>query len=353
MAVVSPLSQGARMFYVGSFTDTSVTIFTIGSDGTFTVKGTVPMGLTPTWLEFSGGRIFSTNEQNGAVADFQVDPVNGGLGFISRRPAGNATTHLSVDRSRRFLLAANYDSGSVIVFPIQVDGIIQPSVSFHQHTGHGKDPNRQEGPHAHQIVLDAENLFAFSPDLGVDKVYQYNFDIATGQLTPNTVPYVEVLPGDGPRHMAIHPTSRWAYLACELSSTIITFSYSPVTGRLTAIQRLPATLVPQAGNAPAEVIVLPNGRYVYLSNRGNDSVAIFSVDQATGMLTAVENHPGGGVMPRGMILDPLDRVLYLMNQGSGTVTAHSVDYETGLSKSRGVVASNLVTPVTAVIVDLV
>jgi len=318
-----------------------------------TPSGKADAGLTPTWIDFSAGHLFSTNEQNGAVVDFQVNFDDGGLNFVNRRPAkGNGTTHLSVDRSNRFLLAANYGSGSVIVFPIQQDGTIEPSVSFQQHTGHGINPDRQEGPHAHQIILDAENLFAFSPDLGVDKVYQYRFDVNTGQLTPNTVPYVEVLPGDGPRHIAFHPTSRWAYLACELSSTIITFSYSPQTGNLTPIQRLPALLVPQTGNAPAEVLVLPNGRYVYLSNRGNDSVSIFSVDQETGMLTAVDNHAGGGSTPRGMILDPLGKVLYLMNQGSGTVTAHSVDYETGLLSSRGVVASNVVTPVTAVIVDL-
>jgi len=355
MAVALPLSQGVRMFFVGSITDTNISQFVLGMDGKLTPKGTVDAGLTPTWVSYSVGRLFTTNEQNGAVAGFLVKD-DGGLEFVSRRPAGNATsgtTHLTIDKTSKFLLAANYGTGSVIVFPTQLDGTILPSVSIQQQTGHGIDPIRQDGPHAHEIVLDANNLFAFSPDLGVDKVYQYRFDSITGQLVPNTVPYVETLRGDGPRHIAFHPTSRWAYLVCELSSTIITFSYNPLTGILTTIQRLPTLPVAQNGNAPAEVLVLPNGNFVYLTNRGNDSVSIFSVNPTTGMLTAVDVHPGGGKNPRGMILDPLGRMLYLMNQDSGTVTAHSVDYGTGLLTSRGVVVSNLVTPVTAVIVDLV
>jgi len=351
--ITSSFAQGPRVVYVGSFTGSTISIYSQDNVGNLQPRGTVEAGKTPTWLDIHGGILFTTNEESGAVANFRVN-ADGSLSFISRQStSGSSPTHLSIDKTGKFLLAANYDNGSVVVLSILSDGTIGNRVSFSQHTGHGKDPDRQEGPHAHQILLDSTNQFAFSADLGVDKVYQYKFDITTGSLLPNTVsPYVEANPGDGPRHMAFHPSGNYAYLTCELSSVIITFKYDPTTGTLTTLQRLSTLPSPQPNNYPAEVLVLPNGHYVYVSNRGQNTVAVFQVNQENGLLTLIQNQQVGGANPRGLILDDKLRLLYAMNQDTGTVTMLSVNYDSGLLEFRGIVGSNLVTPVTATILQL-
>jgi len=343
-----------RVLYVGSFTSSVISVFSYGDDGNLTPTGTVQVGNGPTWVETHGGRLFTTNEVGGAIADFNVDATTGSLTFISRQGSrGTDPTFLSIDRNGKFVLVANYadagSNGSVAVFPIGADGNIGPSVSFSQHTGHGPVPDRQAGPHAHQIILDASNQYAFSPDLGADKVYQYKFDANTGQLVPNSPPYFESNPGDGPRHMAFHPSYKFAYLACELSSVVIAFNYDSATGTLTPFQRITTLPSPQPNNNPAEILVLPNGRYVYVTNRGHNSIAVFRVDQDNGLLTPIQFQPVGGANPRGLILDEKLRVLLAINQDSGTVVAHSVNYDTGLLGLKGIIARNLQTPVTATI----
>jgi len=349
LCIFMSIVTAPRVLYVGSYGGSLISIFTLGDDGKLTLTGTVDAGNGPTWVETFGERLFTTNEIGGEIADFKVDP-NGSLTFISIRSSrGGSPTYISIDKNGKFVLTANYDTGSVVVFPILPDGTIGESVSFSQHTGSGPNHDRQDGPHAHQIVLDSSNNFAFSPDLGSDKVYQYKFDTTTGHLVPNSVPYIVSNPGDGPRHIAFHPSYKYAYLTCELSSMVIAFKYNSSTGLLTTLQRLPTLPTPEANNFPAEVLVLPNGRFVYVSNRGNNSITVFQINQENGMLSPIQLQPAEGAYPRGMILDEKLRNLYLMNQNSGTLTAHSVDYDSGILKSLGVIAANLNTPVTATI----
>jgi len=352
--VMSALVTAPRVLYVGSFTGSLISVFHIGDDGQLTPTGTFQVGAGPTWVETFGGRLFTTNEISGAVADFNVDASSGSLTFISRQASrGGDPTFISIDKNGKFVLVANYDEkgnhGSVAVLPILANGSIGESVSFSQHTGQGPDKDRQEGPHAHQIILDSSNQYAFSADLGADKVYQYKFDTTTGQLVPNSVPYVASNPGDGPRHMAFHPSYKFAYLACELSSVVIAFKYDSATGTLTTFQRISTVPSPQPGNAPAEILVIPNGHFVYVTNRGHNSIAVFRIDQENGMLSPIQYQQIGGANPRGLILDEKLRRFLVMNQDSGTVIAHSVNYDTGLLEFQGILARNLTTPVTATI----
>jgi len=281
-----------------------------------------------------------------------VNPLDGSLSFISTVSAlGVNPTYIIVDRTGRFVFTANYVTGTVVVFSVEVNGTIGKNVSFNQHTGSGPDPDRQRDPHPHQIILDETNQFAFSPDLGADKLYQYRFDAVTGKLTPNSVPFVRSNPGDGPRHIAFHPSYKFAYLLCELSSMVITYSYDSTTGLLTQLQRIPTLPMPVPRTWAGEILVIPNGRFVYTTNRGNnsDTIAVFAIDQQTGLLNRIQEQPVGGKFPRGLVFDQRVQLLYAMNQNSGTITVHEVNLETGLLTLRGVVASNLVSPACMVI----
>jgi len=348
-----PSRKAEYNVYVGSFTGDTITIFTQHDDGRLAQKGAAVVGRTPTWMEFNHDRLFTTVEASALVASYHVNRLDGSLSFISNVSAlGINPTYLTVDRTGRFVLTANYVTGDVFVFAISANGTIGKNVSFGQHTGSGPDPDRQRDPHPHQIILDTTNQFVFSADLGADKVYQYKFDAVTGALTPNTVPFFRSNPGDGPRHLAFHPSYRFAYLICELSSMVITFRYDSITGLLTAIQRIPTLPTPVLANWPGEILVIPNGRFLYLTNRGNnsDTIGVYVIDQQTGLLEHIQNQPVGGLFPRGLVFD---QRVGLLNQNSGTVTIHEVNAETGLLTLRGVVASGLVSPACMVITEVI
>jgi 6-phosphogluconolactonase len=216
------------------------------------------------------------------------------------------------------------------VFPIDEDGRLRPASSVVQVHGHGVNRERQEGPHAHSINLDPASRFAFVCDLGLDKVFSYRFDSAAGKLTPNDPPAVDLPPGSGPRHMAFHPSARFAYVINEMASTITAFWYDAETGVLSRAQTLSTLPAGFKGtNTCAEVAVHPNGKFVYGSNRGHDSIAIFSVDPVTGRLTAAGHEPTQGKTPRGFGIDPTGAYLLAANQDSNTVVVFRIDASTG------------------------
>jgi 6-phosphogluconolactonase len=315
----------------------------------------VPLGLAaesvnPSFLEldFRRGLLFAANETNtfegkrsGAVSAFSIDRATGKLTLLNQRASmGAGPCHLVLDRSGRNLLVANYNSGSVAVLPVAADGKLGEASDVIQHSGKGANPQRQEGPHAHCVTLDAANKYAFVCDLGLDKVMAYRFDAAKGKLTPADPAFTELKAGAGPRHMVFRPDGKFAYVINELDSTITGFSYDPESGRLKSIETV-STLPPyfDGKNTAAEIGMHPTGRFVYASNRGNETVVLFEVDKDKGTLTYVEEQGTGGKTPRHFGIEPSAKHLTIANQDTDTLLVCRIDAGNGRLKPSGVFAS--------------
>ncbi len=271
-------------------------------------------------------------EKAGSVTAFAIDRVTGHLSQLSEASSrGTGPCHLSLDRTGRHLFVANYGGGSVAVLPVREDGTLGAATSFVQHTGHGVS-KEQEAPHAHDIALDAANRFALVADLGLDKLLVYGFDAAAGILTPGPVAIAASKPGAGPRHFDFHPGGRLVFSLNELSLTLGSYRYDPGTGSLTEAQTtstLPAGVNVTPNLSGAELRVHPSGRFVYASNRGHDSIAVFSVEGDQGMVQLVEVVPTGGKTPRNFTIDPTGAWLVAANQGSDSVVVFRIDPKTG------------------------
>ena len=272
-------------------------------------------------------------ERQGALYAYAIDADAGRLSLINVQGSGGAgPCHMSVDATGRFLLAANYHGGSVCVAPINEDGSLEPLSCFIQHEGSSVNPDRQEQAHAHSINLDPQNLFAYVPDLGQDKVVIYRLDLERGELVAHDQAYVGAEPGSGPRHFDFHPNGTRTYVINELGCTITGYDYDSDSGALTPFQTV-GTL-PAAGftrrNTTADIHVHPSGRFVYGSNRGHDSIAIFSVDEDTGRLTAVGHRSTQGWTPRNFAIDPSGQFLLAANQDSDTIVSFRIDREWGV-----------------------
>jgi 6-phosphogluconolactonase len=307
----------------------------------------VPLGLAvetsnPSFLELDVKRrlVFSVNaDPIGMVSSFAVEPTGKlrPINQVASKGAGPA--RLALDKTGKFLLAANYTSGSIAVVPVAADGRLSDAAAFIQHSGKSLHPERQSGPHAHSCTLDAANRFLFVADLGLDKVMSYRFDADTGKLTPNDPPFTGVKPGSGPRHLAFRPDGRFAYVVNELSSTVAVFSYDPNTGRLTETQTVSSLPEYYDGpNAAAEIGVHPSGKWVYVSNRGNNTVVLFNVDAAKGTLTFVEEQGTGGKTPRHFGIEPSAKHLTITNQDSDQLLVCRIDEGNGRLKPSGLFA---------------
>lgn len=271
------------------------------------------------------------DSHGGALSAFAVDAANGNLELLNHQSSGGAgPCFVSLDKAGKHALVANYGGGSVAVLPIDGAGKLQPASCFIQQEGSGPDKSRQEGPHAHCIKLDAANRFALACDLGCDKVFIYRFDAATGKLTLGEQPWMETEPAAGPRHLAFHPSGKWVYIVNELNSTLTAAVYDGEAGtlkRLQSLSTIPAGGVP--GNSGAEVVAHPNGKFVYSSNRGHNSIAMFAIDQQTGKLTSLGQHPVGGKTPRNFNIDPSGKFLLAAAQDSNRIIVHAIDQATG------------------------
>ena len=267
---------------------------------------------------------------SGAVHAFAIKDDRS-LDLINTQPSlGGAPCHLVVDKTGKHVLVANYSGGNVISLPIKDDGGLGPATSNIQHEGSSVLP-RQKGPHAHSINLDAGNRFAFAADLGLDKVLIYKFDEKTGKLTPNDPAFAKVEPGSGPRHFAFHPDGDRAYVINEIALTVTAFKYDAERGELKSTQTIstiPEDITDRKGFSTAEVQVHPGGKFVYGSNRGHDTIAVFSLDDA-GKLTRVQNQPIHGKTPRNFGIDPSGNYLLALGQSSDTISVFRIDQETG------------------------
>ncbi|MFW6195391.1 MAG: lactonase family protein [Chloroflexota bacterium] len=277
-------------------------------------------------------------QKTGAVSAYSLTR-EGELVDLNTQPSqGPGPCHVTVDRQGHNVYVANYQGGSVGVLPIQSDGSLGEPTDFHQHEGSSVNPQRQNEPHAHSVNLDQVDRFAFVADLGMDKVMIYRVDLQAGKLTPNNPPHVDVHPGAGPRHFDFHPNGRLAYLINEIDSTITAFRYDPQRGALEEIQTL--STLPEGfndSNTTADVHVHPSGRFVYGSNRGHDSIAIFGLDD-DGHMTPLGHEPTQGQTPRNFAIDPSGVFLLAENQNSSTIVTFSINQTTGGLEPTGDVA---------------
>jgi 6-phosphogluconolactonase len=329
--------------YVGTYTGggQSKGIYRLQLDlatGVLSVVGEPTEAVNPSFLALhpSGRFLYAVAEsgdarrgESGAVAAFAVDGASGALSPLNQKPSGGAgPCHISMDKQGRHVLVANYGGGSVAVLPVQRDGRLGDPSAVVQHEGSSVNPERQKGPHAHSINLDAADRFAFAADLGLDKLLVYRFDAKSGGLTAHEP--AKLAPGSGPRHFAFHPGGAHAYVINELTSTITAFAYDAAKGALSELQTvstLPSGF--EGRNSTAEVVVRPDGRFVYGSNRGHDSIAIFRVDPGSGKLTAAGHQATLGKTPRNFAIDPTGSFLLAANQNSDSVAVFRIDASSG------------------------
>ncbi|WP_417383082.1 lactonase family protein [Gimesia sp.] len=281
--------------------------------------------------DFEGGN-------SGAISAFSIDSANGKLTFLNQKDSrGGSPCHLVVDRTGKVLLVANYSSGTVCSFLLEEDGPLTGLKSISRHLGSSVNPQRQQSPHAHSINLSPDNTRAVVADLGIDKLVVYFFDPQEGSLIPNGFREIKMAPGAGPRHFAFHPSGKWGYVINELDLTVTAMDYNQKTGELDIIQNI--STVPagtkRKGNSTAQVLVHPSGKFLYGSNRGPNTIAMYRIDQKTGKLTSLGYQPTGGAIPRNFNIDPSGTFLLAANQDSNNVVVFKIDQKTGLLKPTG------------------
>ncbi len=336
MSVISAAGAAELTYYIG----------TSGAQAQGILRGTIDSAtgkLTePTLLAAAKGAsylaiskdgkvIYSTSEvAGGGVAAYRILADGKGQLINAEDTKGKGCTHLSIDPAGHNLLAANYGSGSVACLPIKADGSLAAVSSFDQHVGTGPDVKRQAGPHAHGIYPDAAGKFVYVPDLGTDDVFIYRLNAGKGTLTLNAPQSGRVAPGSGPRHLAFHPQGGFAYVCNEMALTVSTFAVNADTGAMKEIQTLPTlpSDAYSAGASTAEIFCLPNGKALYVSNRGNDSLAVFAIG-ADGKLSLSQHMMNTPATPRGFGLSNDGRWLVCAGQKSGTINAYRVNASTG------------------------
>lgn len=270
-------------------------------------------------------------EVSGAVSSFAIDAKNGSLKFLNQVPTrGAGPCYVSLDKTGAYALVANYDSGSIASFPVRGDGSLGTASGFVQHSGTGPDKTRQEGPHAHWIGTSPDNRFALAIDLGLDEVIVYGFDTTTGVFTPTLGGFAKVKPGSGPRHLAFSPNGKFAYVISEMGSIVTAFSYHAKNAEFTTLQTISTLPADYSGpKEGAEIAMHPSGRFLYASNRGHDSIAVFAIDPKKGTLRSLGQVLTGGKTPRHFAIDPTGAYLLAENQESNAVVVFHIDPASG------------------------
>ena len=347
--ILMPCAHGAGkaseyLVYIGTYTkENSKGIYAYRfhpGDGKLTSLGLAAEITNPSFLAIhpNGRFVYSVSEvdttngqQAGSVSAFRIEPQSGKLTLLNTVSSkGTGPCHVLVDRTGKNLLVANYGSGSVASLPVKSDGSLSEASAFIQHKGSSVDRQRQQGPHAHSVNLSADNRFVIVTDLGLDQALVYRFDAAKGSLTPNDPPFAKLNPGAGPRHFAFHPKGAYAYVINEIQSTVTAFHYDSKRGAFHELQTV--STLPQdskSRNSTAELVVDRSGRFLYGSNRGDDSIAVFAIDAAKGTLAPVDHIPTQGKTPRNFAIDPTGAYLFAANQGSGNIVLFRIDQTSG------------------------
>lgn len=320
----------ALVAYVSGYSST-ITRYTL-VNGVLTEAGTTAsFASNPSFMAISASstNLYAASEATNRAGAYEIDQQTGALAFINDvGVGGNGPAHIAVDATGQYVLIANYGNGTVSVAPVQANGGLGAVTQ-----------TLSPGANAHQIVLDPTNKYAFVPCLGVDRLHQYLFDVATGTLTPNAVPSLSVAAGAGPRHLAFAPSAPFAYLLNEKNSTLQALAFDPATGRMTSLQTTTTRAAGATGaNTTAEVWVHPNGKFVYTSNRGDNNLAVFAIG-GDGKVSLVGHRATGGATPRMFTFDPSGTFVYVANQGSNNVFPFPVDPTTGMLGAPGAAVS--------------
>jgi 6-phosphogluconolactonase len=308
--------------------------------GALSHLSTTPGIANPSFLALSPDRkyLYAVNEfrqlegsPGGGVSAFSVDLSSGALTLLNRQlTLGGDPCYVSVDQTGRCVLVANHGGGNVAVFPVNDDGSLEPASQVVQHTGSSVDLRNQSEPHAHWVDVDPGNQFALVCDKGIDRIMVYRFDPLAGQLLANDHPPGRSRPGSGPRHLAFHPSHRVAYVINEIACTITAFAWSGEQGTLQEIQTVPTLPADFSGrNSTADIHVHPNGKFVYGSNRGHDSIVIYAIDEASGQLSYVGHESTQGRTPRNFAIDPTGSLLFAANQNTNTIVSFWIDGTSG------------------------
>jgi 6-phosphogluconolactonase len=338
------------LVYVGTYTSgksEGIYLYSLNlSDGSLRRVGVTGGVNNPSYLTLDRARrfLYSVEEteefegaKSGAVSAFAVNQRDGSLRFVNRQASmGGAPCYVTADNAGRFVLVANYSGGNVAALPVKKGGGLDKAVDVKQDSGSGPNRERQEGPHAHCVLLDSSNRNAYSCDLGADKVMIYDFDSRRGRLTPSAQPFVSLKPGAGPRHLTFDGAGRHVYVLNELDSSVTAFARERKTGALRELKTY--SMLPEdfkGENTGADIHLTPDGRFLYCSNRGHDSIALFRVDARAGALTAVGHTPTTGKTPRNFAVDPTGRFLLVANQRSDNVVTFRIDPSTGALSPTG------------------
>jgi 6-phosphogluconolactonase len=354
-SLISPITasdgrKSSYILFVGTYTENDskgIYAYRFNSE----TAELTPLGLAaetpnPSFLAIDPNRrfVYAVNE----VANYRGDKSGAISAFAIDRKAGNGTTsrlslvneaasrgadpcYITFDKTGKYVLVANYTGGSIAVFPVKAGGHIGESTAFVQHAGSSVNRERQASPHAHWIETTPDNRFAIAVDLGIDELLVYRFNAKTGTLHANNPPYAKLDAGAGPRHLAFHPNGKFAYIVNELNSTVTEFTFNSKLGELHkegSVSTLPQNFTGE--NSTAEIKVHPNGKFLYISNRGHDSIAIFAIDSQTGALTPVDYAPTQGKAPRHFEIDPSGKFLLVANQETSNIVAFRIDPKTGL-----------------------
>ncbi len=343
--------KGAKeILYIGTFSDRgSKGIYILGFDrtqGKLTELQTVADGEGPSFMAVHPngrylyvvyGKGLSPKDQNGSVTTYQIDAATGALTRLNEQSSeGKGPCHVSVDPKGRYAYVSNYGSGNLAVYPIGKDGQLGPAADVVQHEGKGGDPGRQQGPHMHSVVPAPDGKFIYASDLGIDKVMIYQVDAKTGKLKAASQPFGANKPGSGPRHLALHPNGKFAYSAEELTSTVASFRVDKATGSLTSLETVSMLLADFTGKSyAADIHFSPDGKFLYASNRGHDSLVIYAVDAQTGKLTLVGHELTRGKHPRNFRMDAKGEYVFVANRDNDNVVVFKRDAATGKLTSTG------------------
>jgi 6-phosphogluconolactonase len=336
-----PLAQKDFFAFVGTYTakTQSKGIYAFRYDartGKLTALGVAAETPDPSFVAIhpSGKYLYVVNEsgKSSMVTSFALDAKTGKLAQLNQVPSlGEDPCYIAFDQTGKYVLVANYTSGTLAVFPVLADGKIGEKTALIQDSGTlGPNKERQEGPHAHWIETSADNHFALAADLGLDEILVFQFDAAKGALAPHMPPSASLKAGSGPRHAAFSPNGKFLFVASELASTVTSFSFDTKKGTLKQVNSL-STLPPEFSgrNDVAELAVHPSGKFLYVSNRGMDSIALFAIDTKSGRLTPMGGVPTGGKEPRHFALDPAGNFMFVENQLSDTIVVFHVDANSG------------------------
>lgn len=318
----SPQSEGIYVFKFNSNTGA------IKAISTETVNNASYLALSP-----DEKYVYAVNESGnntGAVSSYSFDKITGKLTFINKQPSnGDHPCYVAVHKSGKWVAEANYNGGNFSVYPVMANGSLGTPATTNHEGGSYSVQGRQDKPHVHSTVFSPDYKYLFVSDLGMDKIMAYSFNAGNGKVSPAPTPFMQTSPGAGPRHFTFHPNGKYAYLVEELSATVSAYSYKD--GKLTFLQRISALPDNFTGTkGAADIHVSPDGKFLYSSNRGtSNTIAIFSIDQATGKLKAEGYQSTLGKVPRNFNFDPSGNFLLVGNQDSDEIVIFKVDKKTG------------------------